>query len=190
MQNHKALFRIIVIFTSLVVVSCATNHIPSNWLPSAKETTSNIYGGWIEIKSRQSKLWGELIAVDKDTVFIADTSMRTVATNDILKAQLYTYKSETDIITIIEVIAGTLSTITHGFRLILTAPLWIIFGPIAIIHRYNEPIISFPDKPLKDFTPFSRFPQGLPPKLNRSTIKAIGLELPEATEDTTSRFIE
>ena len=68
--------------------------------------------------------------------------------------------------------AGIYSTISHGFRLLYSAPLWILTGSIASSSQSSKPIIKYPNSPFDNFIPFSRFPQGLPDELNRDTLKS------------------
>jgi hypothetical protein len=57
---------------------------------------------------------------------------------------------------------------TVGFD---SMPMWLKGGPIVASNRSYEPIIDYPEKPLKEFAPFARFPQGLPPGLDRGMIR-------------------
>lgn len=169
MQNHNILYRITTVLTCVFLTSCATTHAPSRWLPDPEEVSSNTQGGWVEIKSRQAQIWGELIAVAQDTVFVADTSLRAIASTHIVSARLVTYHAEG--LMGLGVFLGTLSTISNGAFLIFTAPMWLIGGSIAAGSRSYDPIIDYPDKPLKDFVPFARYPQGLPLHLDRDAIR-------------------
>ena len=44
-------------------------------------------------------------------------------------------------------------------------------GTIAAVSRSYEPIIDYPKTPLEKFVRFARYPQGLPPDLNRDEIR-------------------
>lgn len=156
------------VLTSTLLTSCASTRAPSGWLPDADQARSSMFGGWVEIKSRQGQVWGELIAVAEDTVFVADTTLLAIAATDVLSARLVTY-DESSLGGY--VFLGTLSTLSNGLLLVLTAPMWLIAGSIAATSRSYDPIIDYPSKPLKQFVPFARYPQGLPPNMDRSTVK-------------------
>jgi hypothetical protein len=49
--------------------------------------------------------------------------------------------------------------------------MWIIGGSIAATSRSFDPVVDYPSKPLIDFAPFARYPQGLPPGLDRGAIQ-------------------
>jgi hypothetical protein len=130
------------------------------------------YGAWVSIKTGYAQRGGELIAVTEDSVFAADTLLRAVASSDILSARLALYDIGDQMG--VAVSLGTLSTISNGVFLIFTAPMWLIGGSIAAVNRSYDPIIDYPDKPLKEFAPFARYPQGLPPGLDRGMIRMKG----------------
>ena len=168
MQNHNYSFKIIVAGLCFLMTNCATTNVPSHWLNEPKFIASDAYGGWIEIKSLKNRIAGELIAISKDTVFIANGTIQTVASKDILSARLVIYDAPS---MVGYVFLGTLLTISNGFYLIFTAPMWIIGGSIAAVSRSYDPIIDYPQRPLEDFMPFARYPQGLPSGLDRNAIK-------------------
>ncbi|MBI1807349.1 MAG: hypothetical protein HYR76_09900 [Ignavibacteria bacterium] len=169
MQNHNILYSIATVMICAFLTSCASTRAPSGWLPDADQARSSMFGGWVEIKSRQGQIWGELIAVSDDTVFVADTTLRAITSTEILSARLVTYDGGG--LMGLSVLLGTLSTISNGGFLILTAPMWLIGGSIAATSRSYDPIIDYPAKPLKQFVPFARYPQGLPPNIDRTTVK-------------------
>ena len=168
MQNHRMLYTIAFVLACAFLTSCASTHTPSRWLPDPEQAASDTYGAWVEIKSRHGNIWGELVAVAEETVFVADSSLHAIASTDILAAQLLTYDASG---LGWYVPLGTLSTLSNGWFLVFTAPMWIIGGTIAAISRSYDPIIDYPDKLLKQFVPFARYPQGLPPDLDRRAIR-------------------
>lgn len=117
---------------------------------------------------------GELIAVTKDTLFLADTVLQAIASTDILTARLVTYDASELMGLGVLLVLGTVSTISNGYFLVYTAPMWLIGGSMAVIIRSYDPIIDYPNKPLKQFLPFARYPQGLPHDLDRTKIRMMG----------------
>ncbi len=170
MQNLKMLYLILIVFVCVILTSCAITYVPSRWLPDAEHTPMNPYGAWVEVKVRDGKIMGELIAVTDDTLFVADTTLHAIATTDIIRARLVTYDAS-NLGLFGAMLAGTIFTITHGWFLTLTAPMWIIGSSIAAISRSYDPIIDYPKKSLKHFSPYARYPQGLPSEIDRSRIK-------------------
>lgn len=66
---------------------------------------------------------------------------------------------------------GMLSTITLGFWLLYTIPVWAITGGIATGSTSREPVVSYPGYPLSSFRLYARFPQGLPPGIDPLALK-------------------
>lgn len=88
----------------------------------------------------------------------------------IQKARLVEYNSHVDGLGGF-VLLGAFSTVSHGFFLIVTAPLlWILGGSLAVASRSRDPIIDYPIYSLLNFSKFARFPQGLPKNLNRNAL--------------------
>ena len=168
MQSHKLLAKILAVAFCFLFADCATVNAPSHWLSDPDRVASDVRGGWIDIKSLQGRITGELIAATKDTVFVADSALHAVVSGDIASARLVTYDASS---MGGYVFLGTLSTISNGLFLIVTAPMWIIGGSIAATSRSFDPVIDYPSKPLTDFAPFARFPQGLPLGLDRRAIQ-------------------
>jgi hypothetical protein len=167
MQNHDLIRWVLNVILCFLITSCATTKVPSHWLSEPEQSASDAYGGWINIESRENHMAGELIAMSEDTVFIADSAFHAVGSKDILSARLVSYNAPR---MGGYVILGTISTILNGWFLIFSGPMWLIGGTIAASLRTFEPIIDYPERTLTDFRPFARYPQGLPPDLNRGMI--------------------
>ena len=69
---------------------------------------------------------------------------------------------------------GSLLTISNGLLLVFTFPLWLIGGTVASVSRSYDPVFTYPGTPLTEFAPYARYPQGLPPDLDRGTIRMKG----------------
>lgn len=171
MQNHNILHSIQILLICTLITSCAATKVPSGWLPEAEKSSMNIFGGWVEVKLSKGQIIGELISLTDDTMFVVKDSLYAIVVTDILKARLVTYNASS---LGGNAFFGTLSTLSNGVLLIFTAPMWIIGGSIAAISRSFDPIIDYPNKPLKQFLPFARYPQGFPPGLDRTKIKMKG----------------
>jgi hypothetical protein len=158
---------------------CAGIGEPSGWLPTALEAQTEAYGAWIEVRygsesGKRERVRGEFIAVGEDTVFVLvgdDESHQlvTIPRDVIERARLSTFDPGHGGIAGWTV-AGTLSTISHGFGLILTAPLWMITGSISSGAQARTRTERFPNAPWEYLKRFARFPQGLPSAVDRTAL--------------------
>jgi hypothetical protein len=71
---------------------------------------------------------------------------------------------------------GTLSTISHGIGLVLTAPIWLVVGGIATSAQSQVPIEKYPPKTWDHLTMFARFPMGLPADIDLTSLQPKVLE--------------
>jgi len=160
----------------IFVAGCATTHAPNVWLSNPDQLQNEAFGGWIQVQysnvpSVKKKESGELIAVSYDSLYVLDRfNLVAVASADVTKARLVTYDAHTGELSG-WVLLGTLSTLSHGWYLVLTAPLlWGLAGSIAASSRSHDPIIDYPRHSFDAFRPYARFPQGLPRHLNRKAL--------------------
>jgi hypothetical protein len=115
---------------------------------------------------------GELIAIHADSLFILSANNLTaIPTAKIKKATLTAYDANWGPLAAWSV-AGTLSTASHGVGLIISAPVWILSGTIATSAQSHAPRITFPSKPWQEFRKHARFPNGLPPGLDRRSLRS------------------
>jgi len=168
MQNHNISFNVASAIFCCLLISCATTNAPTHWLSEPDQTALDAYGGWIDVRCRNSRIAGELIAISEDTVFVADSTLHAVVSTDILSARLAIYHASS---MGGYVFLGVLSTLSNGGFLIFTAPMWLIGGSTAASSRSHDPIIDYPDKTLDEFTRFARYPQGLPSSLDRGAVR-------------------
>jgi hypothetical protein len=180
-----------------LIISCKTFHAPPQYLPTAKQAQSDVYGGWIEVKTNKGNIYGELIAIQEKRVFVADLrTLHEIDLEDIISARLVTYNSESSKVFLHTAggivftlgLAGWIPALIESpggefFEVILwmlvspvvvaiwTTPMWVIIGTGAAIYQSNLPIIDYPKKPLDAFIPFARFPQGIPPDVDKNSIR-------------------
>lgn len=106
-------------------------------------------------------LQGELLAASEDTLYVATAGGGVaVARSSIVDGRVFGYDAGVGSITG-AVLLGTVSTISNGYFLILTAPMWLIGGSIAAGSQSRQPVrdASAPPGVLQ---PWARFPAGLP----------------------------
>lgn len=171
MQDTRKLFRISVLCVSLCVAGCAVTHEPEGWLANPQAMQTDTYGGWVRVKlnsasKEKAELRGELIAIGKDSMYVANETFHSIAIFSIKSAQLAAYEPHTEEMGGLFIL-GTLSSISNGVFLLITAPMWIIGGSLTTRARSFEPIVRYPARELSRFAPFARFPQGLPAGIDR-----------------------
>ncbi|HET9707435.1 MAG TPA: hypothetical protein VFP39_03935 [Gemmatimonadales bacterium] len=160
----------------LCAVACAGNPAPDGFLPSPADATHDVYGGWIEVTvaagRQDSTIAGELIAARADTVWVLPDSGRiaAVSTSTVKQARVARYRSEAGAIAGFTAL-GVVSTISNGFLLGITAPLWIITGIVASSNESRAPLRGVPPLPWAELAAYARFPQGLPPGIDLAEIR-------------------
>ena len=170
MRNHDLHFFVAAALCCFLCSGCASTSAPRGWLIDPDKMPADPYGGWVRIRDHNKmETRGELIAVMPDTVFVADSLLHVIPVSEILSARLELYNAGGGVSG--GVAGGTLSTLTNGWFLALTMPMWLLGGSIAATARSYEPIISYPGAPLSQFVPFARFPQGFPTGLDRETLR-------------------
>jgi len=151
------------------LAGCATNPAPREWRPKPQEAERSVRGGWIALDGKKPGgrcAEGELIAVDDDSFHVLTAEgLRTVSRAEVRKARVAGYGDEGAAAGSWMTI-GALSTLSHGYYLVLTLPLlWLGGGGGA---TWDESRAGF--VPESEFRAYARFPQGLPPDLDPTTL--------------------
>ncbi|MCJ7554813.1 MAG: hypothetical protein MUO34_13135 [Ignavibacteriaceae bacterium] len=179
MYYHNKVIKLTCFLSFLFINSCAITYAPTDWLPDTKDVASETYGGWITVTalSANEKVFeysGEFIAVDENNVYLLYDSVYIISKTDIQKSVL-----EIDEKNSIEyglwALGGTLSTISNGKFLVITAPLWLLGGiPSAAGESYRDYYeAEYPDSVYwESVSKFARFPQGLPDGVHYNELKA------------------
>jgi hypothetical protein len=156
--------RDLVLFAALC--GCVTNPDPRSPTPQAMERGG--FGGWMVITTRGGQeVSGELISVETSVVRILQPSaseLTWVPVTDINRAKLYRYEGDSGFGA--WGLLGTLSTISHGFFFILTAPAWILSSSIAAAAESRHVVLEWPEDSWGEIAMWARFPQGMPPELD------------------------
>jgi hypothetical protein len=174
MRSHNPILCAATLLSALLL-GCAASHAPSGWLSNPTAIPRESYGGWLEMNystaaNKKATLAGELLAVSADSFFLVAESFHAVARAEVKSARLEIYNSHSGEIAGLAFL-GTLTTISNGAFLIFTAPLWIFGGIGSTAARSREPMVYFPKRGWSRLAAFARFPQGLPPDLDRRRIK-------------------
>jgi hypothetical protein len=153
----------------LLLSSCAHLDVPEG-LPSPAEARTSVYGAWVDLKLFPvSTAQGELLAVTLDTLYYADTKFHAVAIRQIVSARLVRYDPKQDDLALWSVF-GVLSTLSHGYYIIFSGPVWLAASYFTYISRLEEPQLNYPETNILRFIPYARFPQGLPENIDRSQL--------------------
>jgi hypothetical protein len=171
MSGRDNALNILLLLLTLLSFGCAAKHSPNDWLDSPHDIQTGTHGGWLYLETKtEMEISGELIAISNDSIFVANETLHVFALSDIKSARLEAYDAAVEHIGG-WLILGTVSSISNGFVILFTGPMWILGGGTATILRSYEPILEYPDQELSSLLPFARFPQGLPTGIDRRSIK-------------------
>ncbi|MBL0214453.1 MAG: hypothetical protein IPQ07_11255 [Myxococcales bacterium] len=161
--------RELVMFAALAgAIGCVDNPDPRH--PTIQKMEREGFGAFIVITTQAGQeISGELISVESNVIRVlrfgpVRGALTWVATTDVRSAQLFRYESESGLGP--WALLGTLSTITHGFFLILSAPVWILTGSLAAGAESRHVVMEFPESSWSEIGDWARFPQGMPPGLD------------------------
>jgi len=184
MQSSRNFARASWIIVLLTWAGCATTDFPRN-LPEAEEAVALTGGRWVVVYPEhavpgdgQLPLEGELIAIDRDTLFVfTGSDLQACACSDVASATLYVTDYPMDpSLASTWVLLGTLSTLSHGILLAASAPVWLIFGSIAasgVVHDADQGDLRWPEDSWEALGAFARFPQGLGEEIDRSSLRPV-----------------
>lgn len=197
MRSRSPLSRALPLAATLA--ACATTNAPPNFLPEPEIAGRAVHGGWLEVRvanpsGKELRLAGELLAITADSVWLATRPESLAAANSgyviarraVTSAKLTWWSAENGTGNLgVDALVGTLSTISNGFILFLTAPAWILTGTIASATYTFAPRTglepSSPDGP--DIRSLSRFPAGIPAGLDRRFRRVGPMQLDSLGQD-------
>jgi hypothetical protein len=148
----------------LACATCTTNPDPRQ--PSIEMMQKRSFGGWIVVVQRDGGIHGgELIATDGGVIRVLNMrGMSVIPATTITWAGLYKYEHEGGLGA--WGLLGGLSTISHGFFLVISFPVWMLVTGIAIAVESGHVEIEYPDEDWREFSKWARFPQGMPPGMD------------------------
>jgi hypothetical protein len=157
---------------ALLTIGCARNPAPDGWLPKPLDTPRDPYGAWIEVTMAdrpETVVAGELLAVERDSIFVLppDGVVQAISIVGVGTAIVMAYQPQTEWISAWAAL-GTVSTISNGVFLVLTAPVWLVGGTVAANAESRAPLLKLKRGQSWDgVSIFARFPAGLPQDLPR-----------------------
>ncbi|MBS1902520.1 MAG: hypothetical protein JSS75_02320 [Bacteroidetes bacterium] len=120
---------LLILASSLLLGSCASYRVPRGWLPKRDQVAADPYGGWIYLRlgqaSHEAIVQGEYIGTTDSAAYVlTDYGMVRVPYDRVLSIELRIHDVATG-----EMATwggfGTVSTLTHGWWLVFTAPAWV-----------------------------------------------------------------
>jgi hypothetical protein len=174
----------LIVIAGCALAACKSN--PDPRMPSYEDVQRSGLGGWLVVTSiHGGQIQGELIAVGAASITLltwsqppAPRALRTIGIASIQEAELFRYVSEASGPGVWGGL-GTLSTITHGFFLVFTAPLWVVASALATGSETYHVVLSYPKHSMAELAKWARFPQGLPPGVDpRALVEPMPLPAP------------
>jgi hypothetical protein len=159
--------------TAGATAACFRSTAPGGWLPKPEDAPRQAFGSWIRMQDRpgapSTVFEGELIAVDADTVHILFDRLVSVPRASYCCITVTAFQMDYTPL-VVWGLAGTLSTLSHGVGLLLTAPIWALWATSAAASASMAPRVRSTDPAA--LRPYARFPQGIPPGLDRTTLRS------------------
>jgi hypothetical protein len=146
----------------------AASTAPEGWRRSKEDVQRLALGSWTRIEMRGKvarpaagpapALDGELIAADTQSVVLAQESDVTVVpVRCVTKMTVAAFEPGVGEAVVVGSL-GTVSTLSHGFFLVLTAPIWLVTTMSATWAQSGAGTLKDPKQPAA----WARFPQGMP----------------------------
>jgi hypothetical protein len=173
-----------------LTAACSSLPAPRDWVPDADQAPKDPRGSWANVRHIQNNnrvtTSGELISVSQDSVFIALPKSRLApfAWKDINRLQVVYFDPHEGLCYGIGA-AGAVSTLSHGYILVMSLPAWMIIGATTGAGRVGEAMLTYPSETedWRDLRAYARFPQGLS-RVERSALSDSMLAAARAPADT------
>lgn len=152
-----------------LVSGCATvNPAPPPWRRTPAAAQRSPLGSWTNVTLRNgAQISGEIIAADAEAVYLgAPPLLLTVPGRCVRSMQVAFVDAQIDGPAAWGV-AGAISTLTHGFFLFLSAPVWLTATVVSttVASGAGYRTLHFEHGgPIASAGTWARFPQGLPPR--------------------------
>lgn len=157
-----------------LLMGCATSRAPEGWLPKPEKALSEAFGAWMIVKYHSAvglmMSQGEFIGVkEKKAYLLGRRGLVDISVDNVDRLTLEIYKGERVVGTWAGL--GTLSTLSHGWFLFISAPIWIITGIFNAAAESTGGMMKSSEIDWQSLKIYARFPQGIPKDLNLSLLK-------------------
>jgi hypothetical protein len=151
---------------AMLAAACATRSpAPPSWQVPANEVDRSSHGAWANVTLRGGGgLSGELLAVDDQALYVGLTPRLTrVPHQCVTRLQLAAFEIMAVDVSGLGAV-GMLSTISHGFFLVFTVPIWVTTAGLSSYGHSRAGHLKFGlgEEPLPRASAWSRFPAGMP----------------------------
>jgi len=181
---------ILLIFICIAIdCGCQNRMIPAGYLRSPKQITKSITGGWVDVSvipdpsnDTITIISGELLSVQNDAfqILTAGTGLISVNIDRISAIKLYLFSNPNisllGFLGVIPNIAGAISQTDYaGGFLLIGIPLFVTSLVMAIADtQISNSTLRYPgNNSLSEFYKYARFPQGLPPDLQKEKLRLV-----------------
>ena len=180
---------LLVFICILIEYGCQNIMIPTGYLRAPKQINKSITGGWVDLSvipdplnDTITMLSGELLAVENDTFHIltAGTGLISLNKNRISSIKLYFFaKPNISLLGFLGVIPNIIGAISQpdyaGPFLLLGIPIFVTsLGMVIADYQNCNSTLRYPMKnSLCEFSSYARFPQGLPPDLQKEKLHLV-----------------
>jgi hypothetical protein len=172
MQDRN--LKILIFFILIFCASCASIRGPRELIPDPQEVPENPRGCWIELETKVDKIYGEFIGLSEENVYVEvqfGKKLYAVPRDEVKKARIVVFYPDGTGYLGLWTLLGVLSTLSHGWGLILSAPIWLLFGIPSMIGRSYEPVFSYSKKELDKMSIYARYPQGVPMEIRQKATR-------------------
>lgn len=158
-----------------ILGGCAVARAPYDWLPTVDHLAADPYGAWVEVAQNDTIRYGELVAIDADSLYFLPVAARAeddlepdvashlqiIPRSTVREVRLFWFDSDWERLALTS-FGGVVGSLSHGVLAGISWPFWIIGGFTSSYSRSHDPLIKYPDEPWLLLSPYARFPQGLP----------------------------
>ncbi|MEL6616078.1 MAG: hypothetical protein AAFQ43_10090 [Bacteroidota bacterium] len=167
MTAHNRLWRPALLLFVVVASGCVSSRSsPRGVIPTDRGVAVDVRGAWVQIETRDGGVvQGELLAVEArgEVHLLTLTSQyQRIAVTSVASARLEAYRNNWSGPAAWGGV-GTVSTITHGFILGLSAPIWGAASATASVAQSKTGFYRIPTQMTWDrASMYARFPAGMP----------------------------
>jgi hypothetical protein len=169
-------------------MGCASTGAPDYWLSQAREAPRDPYGGWVTVRfvkdaeierfntAGERRLGGEFLAVDADSLYVltgldsVNCRMVGIPLTIVDRAKVAQFDPETTSASA-WIFAGGLSTLSHGWALVFSLPVWLLGGTLMVQSHVEAAMENYPVVSWNHLAKYARFPQGPPPGIHEMDLR-------------------
>ena len=167
-KYYNFLPRLWLILAAIWFSGCISMDVPDKFDNPAEEAVTHPYGKWVYVYSEEGFYQGELMAVEENKVVVREKneSLVHIDSQNVGKMKVRVVNTRAGRGVGISLL-GTISTISHGFIFVISAPAWIISSIFIDTRNRNRGYEIWErggdsSEALTAMRKHARFPAGLP----------------------------